>query len=170
MRGIYWLAGPDYVESNFFGNTRALPAFYWSGETEMKSLSKVITETLNHAYAHHIQRLIITGNFALLAGNDPKQVHHWYLEVYANAYEWVELPNVIGMSQFADGGFLGTKPCAASGKYINRMSDYCGNCSFNPKQRVGNDACPFNALYWDFLDRNQDKLAPNRRLAQPYAT
>ena len=170
MRGIYWFTGPDYVESNFFGNTRALPAFYWSGETEMNCLATVITETIDHAYAHHIQRLMITGNFALLAGVDPKQVHQWYLEVYADAYEWVELPNVVGMSQFADGGFLGTKPYAASGSYINRMSDYCGNCRFDPKQRVGKEACPFNALYWDFLDRNHDRLKSNRRLAQPYAT
>lgn len=170
MRGIYWLAGPGYAESNYFGNTRALPSFYWSGDTDMNCLSTVITETIDHAYAHHIQRLMITGNFALLAGIDPKQVHQWYLEVYADAYEWVELPNVIGMSQFADGGFLGTKPYAASGNYINRMSDYCGSCRFDPKQRVGSRACPFNALYWDFLDRNRDKLSSNHRLVQPYAT
>lgn len=170
MRGIYWFAGPDYVASNFFGNKRPLPSFYWSGKTEMNCLSTVINETIDHAYAHHIQRLMITGNFALIAGIDPKQVHRWYLEVYADAYEWVELPNVIGMSQFADGGFLGTKPYAASGNYINRMSDYCGNCRFDPKRRVGDRACPFNALYWDFLDRNHERLKSNRRLAQPYAT
>lgn len=170
MRGVYWLAGPDYVDSNFFDNTRPLPAFYWSGKTEMNCLATVITETIENAYAHHIQRLLITGNFALLAGIDPKAVHQWYLEVYADAYEWVELPNVIGMSQFADGGFLGTKPYAASGNYINRMSDYCTSCRYDPKQRVGENACPFNALYWDFLARNQTKLKSNRRLAQPYAT
>ncbi|EYR77978.1 (6-4)DNA photolyase [Shinella sp. DD12] len=170
MRGIYWLAGPDYVDSNFFENTRPLPAFYWSGKSKMNCLATVITETIENAYAHHIQRLMITGNFALLAGIDPKAVHQWYLEVYADAYEWVELPNVIGMSQFADGGFLGTKPYAASGNYINRMSDYCSTCRFDPKQRIGGSACPFNALYWDFLARNQTKLKSNRRLAQPYAT
>jgi deoxyribodipyrimidine photolyase-related protein len=170
MRGIYWLAGPDYVESNFFENTRPLPSFYWTGKTSMNCLATVITETIDHAYAHHIQRLMITGNFALLAGINPKAVHQWYLEVYADAYEWVELPNVVGMSQFADGGFLGTKPYAASGNYINRMSDYCSTCQFDPKQRVGTKACPFNALYWDFLARNQKKLRENRRLAQPYAT
>ncbi|WP_421360685.1 cryptochrome/photolyase family protein [Agrobacterium rosae] len=170
MRCIYWLAGPDYVESNFFDNTRPLPDFYWSGKTEMNCLATVITETIDHAYAHHIQRLMITGNFALIAGIDPKAVHTWYLEVYADAYEWVELPNVIGMSQFADGGFLGTKPYAASGNYINRMSDYCSTCHFDPKQRVGVRACPFNALYWDFLARNKARLAGNPRLAQPYAT
>lgn len=170
MRGIYWLAGPDYVHSNFFENTRPLPSFYWSGKTEMNCLATVITETIENAYAHHIQRLMITGNFALLAGIDPKAVHQWYLEVYADAYEWVELPNVIGMSQFADGGFLGTKPYAASGNYINRMSDYCKTCTYDPKQRTGEKACPFNALYWDFLARNQTKLTSNHRLAQPYAT
>jgi deoxyribodipyrimidine photolyase-related protein len=170
MRGIYWLAGPEYVDSNFFGNTRPLPSFYWSGKTAMNCLATVITETIENAYAHHIQRLMITGNFALLAGIDPKAVHRWYLEVYADAYEWVELPNVIGMSQFADGGFLGTKPYAASGNYINRMSDYCTSCRYDPKQRIGENACPFNALYWDFLARNQTKLKSNRRLAPPYAT
>jgi deoxyribodipyrimidine photolyase-related protein len=169
MRGIYWLAGPDYVDSNFFENTRPLPSFYWSGKTGMNCLATVITETIENAYAHHIQRLMITGNFALLAGIDPKAVHRWYLEVYADAYEWVELPNVIGMSQFADGGFLGTKPYAASGNYINRMSDYCTSCRYDPTKRIGENACPFNALYWDFLSRNQTKLKSNRRLAQPYA-
>jgi deoxyribodipyrimidine photolyase-related protein len=169
MRGIYWHAGPDYVDSNFFGNKRPLPSFYWSGKTDMHCLSTVINETIENAYAHHIQRLMITGNFALLAGIDPKAVHQWYLEVYADAYEWVELPNVVGMSQFADGGFLGTKPYAASGNYINRMSDYCGTCRFDPKQRTGDKACPFNALYWDFLARNRSQLRENRRLAQPYA-
>lgn len=170
MRGIYWFAGPDYVDSNFFGNDRPLPGFYWSGKTHMNCMATVITETIEHAYAHHIQRLMITGNFALLAGIDPKAVHQWYLEVYADAYEWVELPNVIGMSQFADGGFLGTKPYAASGNYINRMSDYCGACRYDPKERLGEKACPFNALYWDFLARNRDRLKSNHRLAQPYAT
>ncbi|MGE7368842.1 cryptochrome/photolyase family protein [Neorhizobium sp. NPDC001467] len=170
MRGIYWHAGPSYVDNNFFQNTRPLPSFYWSGKTDMNCLSIVITETIDHAYAHHIQRLMITGNFALLAGVDPKAVHLWYLEVYADAYEWVELPNVVGMSQFADGGLLGTKPYAASGNYIDRMSDYCGTCRFNPKQRLGENACPFNALYWDFLARNRGRLRANRRLAQPYAT
>lgn len=170
MRGIYWFAGPDYADSNFFENARPLPSFYWSGKTEMNCLATVITETIENAYAHHIQRLMITGNFALLAGIDPKAVHQWYLEVYADAYEWVELPNVIGMSQFADGGFLGTKPYTASGNYINRMSDYCTTCMYDPRQRTGEKACPFNALYWDFLARNQTKLKSNRRLAQPYAT
>jgi deoxyribodipyrimidine photolyase-related protein len=134
----------------------------------MHCLAQTIGGTIAHAYAHHIQRLMITGNFALLIGADPAEVHRWYLEVYADAYEWVELPNTLGMSQFADGGLLGSKPYAASGAYINRMSDYCRGCRYDPKQRLGENACPFNALYWDFLDRNQGKLRDNRRLALPY--
>lgn len=168
MRGIYWREGPEYVERNFLDATRDLPGFYWTGETDMHCLSQAIGQTLDHAYAHHIQRLMVTGNFALLIGADPKQVHEWYLEVYADAYEWVELPNTLGMSQFADGGLLGSKPYAASGAYINRMSDYCGHCRYDVKQRVGPDACPFNALYWDFLVRNAEKLDRNPRLAMPY--
>ncbi|WP_137130448.1 cryptochrome/photolyase family protein [Rhizobium sp. FY34] len=170
VRGVYWLKMPDYGQSNFFGNSRALPGFFWTGETQMNCLSTVIGETIDHAYAHHIQRLMVTGNFAMLAGIDPHAVHEWYLEVYADAYEWVELPNVIGMSQFADGGMLGSKPYAASGNYISKMSDYCGSCRYDVKKKTGEGACPFNALYWDFLDRNGEKLSRNRRLAQPYAT
>jgi deoxyribodipyrimidine photolyase-related protein len=168
VRGIYWLAGPDYVERNELGANRELPSFYWTGETDMHCLSQTIGQTLEYAYAHHIQRLMITGNFALLAGVDPKQVHEWYLAVYADAYEWVELPNTLGMSQFADGGMLASKPYAASGAYINRMSDYCGNCRYDVKQRTGPDACPFNSLYWDFIARNEKKLRGNPRMAMPY--
>jgi deoxyribodipyrimidine photolyase-related protein len=138
--------------------------------TDMNCVATVVGETRSNAYAHHIQRLMVTGNFALLAGIDPKQVHQWYLEVYADAYEWVEMPNVIGMSQFADGGIVGTKPYAASGNYISRMSDYCDGCGFNVKERTGPAACPFNHLYWDFLSRNRRLLAGNRRLARQYAT
>ncbi|MGF9691960.1 cryptochrome/photolyase family protein [Rhizobium sp. 0TCS1.26] len=170
VRGVYWLKMPGYVESNFFGNTRGLPGFYWTGETDMRCLATVIGETIEHAYAHHIQRLMVTGNFALLAGVDPYAVHEWYLEVYADAYEWVEAPNVIGMSQFADGGLLGSKPYAASGNYISKMSDYCETCRYDVRKKIGEDACSFNALYWDFLDRNGEALSGNRRLAQPYAT
>lgn len=170
VRGVYWLKMPGYTELNFLEAKRPLPSFFWTGETEMKCLSTVIGETIDHAYAHHIQRLMITGNFALLAGIDPFQVHEWYLEVYADAYEWVEAPNVIGMTQFADGGILGSKPYAASGNYISKMSDYCQHCRYDVKKKVGEGACPFNALYWDFLDRNGEKLSGNRRLAQPYAT
>ncbi len=170
VRGIYWLKMPGYVEENFFGNTRPLPDFYWTGETDMACLKACITQTKEEAYAHHIQRLMVTGNFALLAGINPKEVHEWYLMVYADAFEWVELPNTLGMSQFADGGLLGSKPYAASGNYINKMSDYCKSCSYDVKQRTGPKACPFNALYWDFLDRNEDKLSRNPRLGQIYAT
>ncbi|HEX8486044.1 cryptochrome/photolyase family protein [Sphingomonas sp.] len=168
MRGIYWREGPDYVHRNHLNARRPLPAFYWTGETDMHCLALAIGQTLDHAYAHHIQRLMITGNFALLIGADPAAVHVWYLEVYTDAYEWVELPNTLGMSQFGDGGLLASKPYAASGAYINRMSDYCRTCRYDPKQRLGEDACPFNALYWDFLDRNAAKLGGNPRLAMPY--
>jgi deoxyribodipyrimidine photolyase-related protein len=168
VRGIYWREGPDYVNRNALNARRALPAFYWTGETEMHCLKQAIGQTLELAYAHHIQRLMITGNFALLIGADPKDVHRWYLEVYADAYEWVELPNTLGMSQFADGGLLASKPYASSGAYIDRMSDYCGNCRYDVKQRTGPDACPFNALYWDFLARNRKALGTNQRLSMPY--
>ncbi|CAM8671463.1 cryptochrome/photolyase family protein [Sphingobium sp.] len=168
VRGVYWHEGPDYARRNALGATRPLPGFYWTGETDMHCMAQAIGQTIDHAYAHHIQRLMITGNFALLAGIDPHQVHVWYLEVYADAYEWVELLNTIGMSQFADGGLLGSKPYAAGGAYINRMSDYCGTCRYDVKQRIGEDACPFNALYWDFLARNESALGRNVRLAMPY--
>ena len=168
VRGIYWHQGPGYAERNFLDARRPLPDFYWTGDTDMHCLSQAIGQTLDLAYAHHIQRLMITGNFAMLIGADPVAVHQWYLAVYADAYEWVELPNTLGMSQFADGGLLASKPYAASGAYINRMSDYCGHCRFDVKQRTGPDACPFNALYWDFLARNAEKLGSNQRLAMPY--
>jgi deoxyribodipyrimidine photolyase-related protein len=167
VRGVYWREGPDYVRRNHLGATRALPAFYWTGETDLNCLRQAIGQTIDHAYAHHIQRLMVTGNFALLIGADPAEVHRWYLEVYADAYEWVELPNTLGMSQFADGGLLGSKPYGSSGAYIDRMSDYCRGCRYDPKQRLGENACPFNALYWDFLARNEEKLRGNRRLQMP---
>ena len=170
MRGIYWREGPDYVERNHLNARRDLPPFYYDGDTDMHCMAQAIGQTLDLAYAHHIQRLMITGNFAMLAGVDPKQVHHWYLEVYADAYEWVELPNVLGMSQFGDGGIIASKPYAASGNYINKMSDYCATCRYDVKVKTGPDACPFNALYWDFLVRNADRLKGNHRLAMPYRT
>ena len=170
VRGVYWLKMPEYREGNALKAHRALPDFYWTGETRMACMRQVILETRDHAYAHHIQRLMVTGNFALLAGIKPQEIHQWYLEVYADAYEWVELPNVIGMSQFADGGFLGSKPYAAGGNYINRMSDYCGGCSYDVKKKTGPDACPFNALYWDFLARHETLLKDNRRLGPVYST
>lgn len=168
VRGVYWHEGPDYGKRNALDAKRDLPGFYWTGETDMHCLSQAVGQTIDHAYAHHIQRLMITGNFALIAGIDPIQVHIWYLEVYADAYEWVELPNTLGMSQFADGGLLASKPYASGGAYINRMSDYCGRCRYDVKTRVGEDACPFNALYWDFIARNAKTLANNPRMAMPY--
>lgn len=170
VRGIYWLKMPDYASQNFFQNTRSLPSFYWTGETEMACLRAAITHTKQEAYAHHIQRLMVTGNFALMAGMDPHEVHEWYLCVYADAFEWVELPNTLGMSQFADGGLLGSKPYAASGNYINKMSNYCSSCHYDVKKKMGSDACPLNALYWDFLARNEHKLKGNHRLSQNYRT
>ena len=170
VRGIYWLKMPDYSRVNFFGADRPLPAFFWTGDTHMHCIAEAVGQTKEDAYAHHIQRLMVTGNFAMLAGVSPTEIHEWYLAVYADAYEWVELPNVIGMSQFADGGALGSKPYAASGSYINKMSNYCSSCRYDVKQKTGDQACPFNALYWDFLARNQDKLGDNPRLRNPYAT
>ncbi len=170
MRGIYWREGPDYVDRNFLRHTRPLPGWYWTGETDMHCLAEALGQTIATAHAHHIQRLMVTGNFALLIGADPKQVHQWYLEIYVDAYEWVELPNTLGMSQFGDGGLLSSKPYISSGAYINRMSDYCGRCRYDVAKRVGEDACPFNALYWDFLARHRDKFGRNRRLAMPYRT
>ncbi len=168
VRGIYWREGPDYVRRNHLSATRPLPAFYWTGNTDMHCMSEAIGQTLASGHAHHIQRLMITGNFALIAGIDPHAVHLWYLEIYVDAFEWVEAPNVIGMSQFADGGLLGSKPYASGGAYIDRMSDYCGRCRYDVKQRTGPNACPYNALYWDFLARNRDALGGNVRLALPY--
>lgn len=168
VRGIYWLKMPDYLDQNFFGANKSLPEFYWTADTEMACLRAAVTQTKEEAYAHHIQRLMITGNFALIVGVDPKQVHEWYLAIYADAYEWVELPNTLGMSQFADGGLLGSKPYASSGNYINKMSNYCKSCRYDVKQKTGDDACPFNPLYWDFLIRNREKLNGNPRLGQIY--
>jgi len=165
IRGIYWLTAPGYVERNELAATRPIPAFYWTGETDMNCIARTIAQTKEEAYAHHIQRLMVTGNFALLAGIDPKQVHEWYLAVYADAYEWVELPNTLGMALHADGGMLASKPYAASGNYINRMSDYCGGCRYDVKKRHGEGACPFNALYWDFIARHKARFARNPRMA-----
>jgi deoxyribodipyrimidine photolyase-related protein len=170
VRGLYWHEMPDYAETNHLDAARPLPWFYWSGETAMRCLSECIRATRQHAYAHHIQRLMVTGNFALLAGVAPREIEEWYLAVYADAYDWVELPNVHGMVMHADGGLLGSKPYAASGAYINRMSDYCGNCTYDPAIKLGPKACPFNYLYWNFLIGNEAKLAKNPRMAMPYRT
>ncbi len=170
VRGVYWLRMPDYAETNALGATRPLPSFYWTGDTAMNCLHHAIEDTRQQAYAHHINRLMITGNFALLAGIRPAEIEEWYLCVYADAYDWVELPNVHGMSTFADGGLMSSKPYAAGGGYIDRMSDYCGGCHYSPKVKSGPKACPFNALYWAFLIRNSAMLAGNQRLAMPYRT
>jgi deoxyribodipyrimidine photolyase-related protein len=170
VRGIYWLKMPEYAASNRLDHKAPLPDFYWTGETDMKCVREAVTQTKEEAYAHHIQRLMVTGNFALLAGISPQALHEWYLAVYADAYEWVELPNTIGMSQFADGGLLASKPYAASGAYINRMSDYCGSCAYDVKQRTGPNACPFNTLYWDFIRRHAATIKSNPRMAQMVRT
>ncbi|WP_316015079.1 cryptochrome/photolyase family protein [Roseobacter sp. HKCCA0434] len=170
IRGVYFLEGPDYAERNALNATRDLPWFYWSGETKMACMAHAIGQTRDEAYAHHIQRLMVTGNFALLAGLDPQQVAEWYLAVYADAFEWVEAPNVIGMALHADAGVFATKPYAASGAYINRMSDYCKTCHYSVSKKTGEGCCPFNPLYWDFLLRHRERFEKNRRVSRSYAT
>lgn len=170
VRGIYWLKMPEYRQENYFEAGRDLPGFYWTANTRMNCLRQCVLETRENAYAHHIQRLMVLGNFALLAGIDPKQVNEWFLSVYADAYEWVELPNVSGMILFADGGYLASKPYAAGGGYINRMSDYCKHCDYKVTKKNGPDACPFNYLYWDFVARNRKKLQSNHRMGMMYKT
>lgn len=168
VRGIYWAQMPGYDERNALGHTTPLPAWFWTGQTRMRCMSHAVGQSLDGAYAHHIQRLMVIGNFALLAGLDPAAVHRWYLGVYIDAFEWVELPNTLGMSQFADGGLLATKPYVSSAAYIDRMSDYCKGCAYDRKQRTGESACPFNALYWDFFLRHEGTLGKNVRIALVY--
>jgi deoxyribodipyrimidine photolyase-related protein len=170
IRGVYWANMPKYVENNFFEHVRPVPQWYWTGETKMQCMSSSIGQSLEHAYAHHIQRLMVIGNFSLLAGLDPKAVHAWYLGIYIDAFEWVELPNTLGMSQFADGGLLATKPYVSSASYMDRMGDYCKNCHYDKKQRIGEKACPMNALYWDFFMRHEKRLANNPRIGMTYVT
>ncbi len=168
MRLIYWNGMPGYKTSNFFQHQRSLPAFYWTGETKLNCLHHAINESLQTAYAHHIQRLMVTGNFALLCGVHPDEVDRWYLGIYMDAIEWVELPNTRGMSQFADGGMVATKPYVSSANYIHKMSDYCSNCHYNHKLATGEKACPFNALYWRFFMVHQERLKTNNRLSFVY--
>lgn len=165
VRGIYWAQMPGYEQHNALGHHAPLPAWFWTGQTQMRCLRIAIGQSLETAYAHHIQRLMIIGNFCLLAGIHPAAVHQWYLGVYIDAFEWVELPNTVGMSQFADGGLLATKPYVASAAYIHRMSDYCQGCAYRRQARTGDQACPFNALYWDFFDRHRERFAKNPRLS-----
>jgi deoxyribodipyrimidine photolyase-related protein len=168
VRGIYWLHMPEYLERNALHANENLPGFFWTGNTDMNCLRDAISQTLSHGYAHHIQRLMVTGLYTLLYGVNPKEVHEWYLSVYVDAVEWVELPNTLGMSQFADGGVMASKPYAASGKYIDRMSNYCKGCRFDPAKSVDDDqgkpACPFTTLYWDFLLRHEAMLSKNPRM------
>ena len=164
VRGLYFFRMPDFADENALGAEHDLPKLYWTGKTDMACLADAVGQTLEFAYAHHIQRLMVTGLFALLLGVKPEQIHEWYLAVYVDAVEWVELPNTLGMSQYADGGVLGSKPYVASGKYIQRMSNYCAGCRFDPGDATTEDACPFTTLYWDFLARHEDKLGDNQRM------
>jgi len=170
MRGVYWAKMPDYAHTNFFGADRPLPHYYWTGETRMACVRAAVTDSLDRAYAHHIQRLMVTGNWATLIGVAPAEINAWYLGIYADALEWVQLPNTHGMSQWADGGLVATKPYVSGGTYLKRMSDYCRGCAYDPEVRTGPSACPFNSLYWHFLHRHEAKLARNPRMAQMYAT
>ncbi len=169
VRGVYWRFMPDYVTRNALDAAEPLPEFYWTGQTRMACLREALAHTHDHAYSHHIQRLMITGNFALVAGLDPTAVQAWYLAVYADAYEWVEAPNTLGMALHADGGVVASKPYAASGAYIRRMSNYCDGCAYDPAVAVGQGACPFNALYWDFMARHRDRFGRNARMPFVYA-
>ncbi|MDT7836068.1 cryptochrome/photolyase family protein [Aquabacterium sp. OR-4] len=165
VRGIYWTRMPAYLEANALEAHEALPAWYWTGATDLACLRDALAQTLAHGYANHIQRLMVTGLFALMYGVQPQQVHAWYLAVYVDAVEWVELPNTLGMSQYADGGLMGSKPYVATGKYIQRMSPHCSSCRYDPAQRSGDRACPYTTLYWDFLMRHEARLARNPRMA-----
>ena len=170
VRGMYWTSEDDYTRQNALNAHRPLPGYFWSADTKMACVKAVVEQTRDQAYAHHIQRLMVTGVFCLLAGIDPHEVHEWYLSVYVDAFEWVEAPNVIGMALYADGGKLGSKPYAASGAYINRMSDYCEGCQYSVSKKTGENACPYNSLYWDFLIRNRERLENNPRISRSYST
>ncbi len=170
VRGIYWLRMPGYAKENYFNAKENLPNLYWTAKTQMNCLRQCVLETKQNAYAHHIQRLMILGNFALLIGVEPKQINAWFLIVYADAFEWVEMPNVMGMAVFADGGYLASKPYAASGRYIHKMSNYCKSCHYSVTQKTGKEACPFNYLYWNFIGKNQEKLESNFRMGMVYNT
>ena len=164
VRGIYWRCMPGYAGYNVLGAMQPLPAFYWTGRTHMACLADAVSQTLEYGYAHHIQRLMVTGLFALLLGVEPRQLHEWYLAVYVDAVEWVELPNTLGMSQFADGGLMASKPYAATGKYLERMGNFCPGCRYDPSRAAGADACPYTTLYWDFLDRHEARFRDHPRM------
>lgn len=165
VRGVYHAYMPEYVDRNELNASQPLPEFYWTGDTPMNCLSSTIRQTWEYGYAHHIQRLMVTGLYSLLLGVRPQEIHRWYLAAYLDAVEWVELPNTLGMSQYADGGIMASKPYVATGKYIQRMSNYCSGCRFAPDQKTGASACPFTTLYWDFLDRHRERLQRNRRMS-----
>ena len=168
IRGMYWRLMPDYAEKNTQAATLPMPRFYWTGETDMRCMSQAVGHTIDHAYTHHIERLMVLGLFALLLGVAPYEVHNWHMSMFWDSIDWVSLPNTLGMSQHGDGGMIGTKPYVASGNYIDRMSDHCRMCRYNPKLAVGEDACPFTTLYWDYLDRHRKKFATNFRMSQQY--
>ena len=170
VRGIYWLKMPEYADLNTLHAHTSLPHFYWGEKTRMTCMSEAVSHTKTHAYSHHIQRLMVTGNFALLAGLNVKEVQEWYLAVYSDAYEWVEMPNTLGMALFGDGGIVASKPYAASGQYINKMSNFCKQCDYDVKDMTGPKACPFNSLYWNFLHRHRESFSKNPRLSFMYAT
>ncbi|MCA9298571.1 MAG: hypothetical protein KDA28_05865, partial [Phycisphaerales bacterium] len=164
IRGVYWFEGPEYGDRNGLDHHGSLPEMYWTGETDMRCMSEALGQVLDESYGHHIQRLMVTGNFALLAGVHPRRVSDWYLGMYVDGVDWVTLPNTLGMAMHADGGVVGTKPYAASGKYIQRMSNYCEHCRYSIKARTGEDACPFNTLYWYFLIRHRERFRSNHRM------
>ena len=169
VRGIYWQHMPAYAERNALDAQLPMPRFYWTGETDMRCLREAIAHTIEHAYAHHIERLMVLGLFALLLGVHPLAVHHWHMSMFRDAIDWVSLPNTLGMSQYGDGGTMATKPYVASGNYIDRMSDHCRHCRYDPRQALGETACPFTTLYWDFLARHRARFAANVRMRQQYA-
>ena len=169
MRGMYWALMPDYKSTNVLDNHNSLPNFFWTGHTKMNCLKHAITNSLENGYAHHIQRLMITGNYALLTQTHPDEVDDWYLGIYVDAIEWVQLTNTRGMSQFADGGKIATKPYVSSASYINKMSNYCSECHYNKNKKIGDDACPFNSLYWNFLDDKREQLSTNFRMKMMYS-
>ncbi|GIV28013.1 MAG: cryptochrome/photolyase family protein [Bacteroidia bacterium] len=168
MRGIYWAKMPEYSQLNFFNHQQKLPEWFWTGKTKMNCLHHAIKQSLDYSYAHHIQRLMITGNFALLTGVHPDEVDKWYLGIYIDAIEWVEITNTRGMSQFADGGIVGTKPYISSAAYIDKMSNYCKGCYYDKSKKTGGKACPFNSLYWNFYDSNRKLLEKNPRIGMMY--
>ena len=165
IRGFYWSHMPDLQNLNYFNHQLPVPSWFWNGRTKMNCLKYTINQSLENAYAHHIQRLMIVGNFSLLAGINPQSLHEWYLGIYIDAFEWVEMPNTLGMSQFADGGKLASKPYVSSANYINKMSNYCEGCHYSRNEKIGDKACPFNSLYWNFFVVNNKQLNKNPRLA-----